>query len=71
MDNVIDRMNKGRHLLSLFLGNVSIRTGKLSVKEVLEIKTMTGLQKDIARKYDVSQQTISAIKTGARWGSIV
>ena len=46
---------------------------KLTREEVIQIKQLLKsrvLQKDIATKFNVSQQVISAINTGARWNHI-
>ena len=46
---------------------------KLTRKEVIQIKQLLKhrvLQKDLAAKFNVSQQVISAIKTGSRWNHI-
>ena len=46
---------------------------KLTLEEVIQIKQLLRggvLQKDIAIKFHVSQQVISAINTGTRWNHI-
>ena len=46
---------------------------KLSLEEVIQIKQSLKsqvLQKDLAAKFNISQQTISAIKTNSRWNDI-
>jgi hypothetical protein len=46
------------------------RDGKLSPRDVLEIRRDTRSQSEIAKTYNVVQQHISRIKTGARWSAL-
>ena len=65
-DNMSDMINKGRSLTGSKNPN-----SKLSEKEVKEISVLLEqgvYQKDIAKRYNIVQSTVSVIKLGDHWG---
>lgn len=64
-DNVADMYYKKRHAWG-----ERNRHAKLTVDEAREIKTSTSLQKYAAKKYGVTQATISEIRSGKSWGML-
>lgn len=61
MDNMLDKMAKGRDKLGFELPQT-----KLTNSEVAEIKASNETQRALAKKYGVSQPLICAIKNGDR-----
>jgi hypothetical protein len=67
-DNVADCVAKGRQRTPASKGETNSRA-KLSADQVAEIMCLKGamFQREIAQKYGVSRQTVSAIHRGFRW----
>lgn len=65
-DNNRDKMLKGRARGGVGKGELSSRK-KLTKSQVYEILISTSPQKEIARRFNVSQSTISLIKTYKTW----
>lgn len=61
-ENIHDMISRGRHM-----HGASHTNTKLSDKDVADILRDTGMQKDLAKKYDVSKATISRIKSRKLW----
>lgn len=72
----LERCNRKQNLQHSYDNGLN-RTGskhgchKLTEKEVIQIKTSSISQKELALKYRVSQSTISAIKTGRLWKEVI
>ena len=66
-DNIADRDAKGRHVPSYGESNGS---AKLTAASVMAIRAARGKQREIAAKFDISQQTVSNIKRGRIWAHI-
>ena len=65
-DNMDDMNSRGRQARG-----TKINQAKLTEKDVLEIRAITGMyQKDIAKRYDVSPQTINYIINRKTWHHI-
>lgn len=67
MDNVNDMISKKRHVFGIKHGN-----SKLSEQDVLEIKKAFdtpywGIGKDLSKKYNIDNRTISCIKLNKNW----
>ena len=60
-DNIADMVAKNRHAFGLRLPQT-----RISDEEVAAIRAASGTQADIGRRYGVSQQTVSMIRTGHR-----
>jgi hypothetical protein len=68
VDNAKDSVQKGRRAAFVGVDNPSV---KLSVEQVLAIRSSTISQKEAAKKYGVCQATISWIRTGKHWTHIL
>jgi|SRR5208282_818895 len=66
LDNAHDRDNKGRHRYISLKGNKN-NSKKLTKEMVLQIRQEEGYQKDIAKKYDISQSMVEKIKNKKVW----
>lgn len=66
-ENVDDKVAKGRHLVGSQVGN-----SKLTEEKVLLIRALSGkmYQRDIARKFNVSQTLVSSILRRTIWTHI-
>jgi DNA invertase Pin-like site-specific DNA recombinase len=42
---------------------------KQTIAQIMEIKSASGSQQEIARRYGISQPTVSAIKGGKHWAT--
>lgn len=62
-ENEADKLGHGRRLRG-----ESHSLAKLTEGQVLAIRSTQGVQRQIAAKYGVTQQTVSDIKRGRRWG---
>lgn len=67
-ENVQNKLDKAR----FSGGGVGIKNGhaKLTEEEVYEIRAAKGTQKDIGKRYGLSQSAISLIKSGINWKTI-
>lgn len=66
-DNIADRVAKGRD------GNHKGEAhggSKLTDEQVIAIRAETGLQREIAARYGVSQQLISQVRLGQGWSHV-
>jgi hypothetical protein len=68
-DNMADKMQKGRHKWGnrKWAPNEPKPWSKLTLEQVLAIKSADGPQTRIAAQYGISQKTVSDIKRGRRW----
>ena len=64
-DNMRDAKSKGRNAKGEKHGR-----SKLSVDQVIAIRQMNGPQSAIAKQFDISQPTVSDIKTRRKWAHI-
>lgn len=67
-ENMIDAVGHGR--MGKALGS-SHASAKLSPKEVLEIRSSDDSERKIAKKYNVSRGTITAVKSGRTWSHVI
>jgi hypothetical protein len=68
-ENMMDRVNKGRHPRTPNKGAVNGRS-KLTDAQVKEIREYDGTHASAARKYGVSETVISGIRKGKYWRHI-
>jgi transcriptional regulator len=67
----VSRIKRGVDWKHLSLeGVVGLRVPKLTERDVLEIRAAVGFQKDIAKRYGVTQATVSAIKLRKKWARL-
>lgn len=66
LDNIADCVKKGRNGCSPRHGERN-PAARLTVDEVLEIRDASGPNRQIARRFGVSQVTVSKIKRGVSW----
>jgi len=62
LDNIRDKVNKGRQAKGSSAGSA-----KLKEEQVLEIKTSSLSDQELAQKFNVSKVTIHRIRTGTSW----
>lgn len=67
MENMRDKMTKGRHVSSSGERNGN---AKLTAEQVLAIRSDPRSLREIAADYGVVDTTISHIKTGRRWSHV-
>lgn len=68
--NVADKVAKGRQARGDSLKtSMHGKLGRLTVEQVMAIRAATGgSQREIGKRFGVSQMTVSDIKRGRRWG---
>jgi len=64
-DNIKDMYSKGRG------ASLEKRSKVLTRDQVIAIRAASGFQKDIGKDYGIAQKTVSQIKNGKRWGSLL
>jgi len=62
LENIRDQYKRGE--------NSKVGNSKLTIGEVREIKKLNGLQREIAKMYNIHQVTVSQIKTGTNWKNV-
>ena len=65
-DNNADRHRKGRDGFKAHRGEENGAV-KLTLAQVIDIRSAVGTQSEIARKYGISRQQVSKIKLGQHW----
>lgn len=65
LDNMKDMVSKGRSNRGERCG-----TAKLTDQAIREIRAASGLQRDIASRFGITQGAVSSIKSGRRWSHI-
>jgi hypothetical protein len=71
-ENMQDMAKKGRtaHLIREQNGEKN-HMAKLTESQVLEIRSMSGFQREIAQKYGISRQIVSDIKNYRKWKHLI
>lgn len=67
LENMRDKIAKGRSVYSLGVGNGA---AKLTEIDVVDIRANSGTQREIARRYGISQTLVSQIKSHLIWRHI-